>query len=97
MRRGDPDWWGDVNAVKIAERIHDRLWYGIRINKTLVSIGGATITKWGSNITTVVTHEAHRDKGYATSIVSALVDKILQKSSLALIHVEDGNTPAYRA
>lgn len=97
MRHGDPEWWGEATAKKIADRIHERLWLGIRPNDQLVSIGGATVDDWGSNIATVVTHESHRNKGYATSIVSALVDKILQKSNLVLIHVESDNAPAVRA
>jgi len=97
MRHGDPEWWGEATKKKIADRVHERLWLGIRVDDQLVSIGGARIDDWGSNIGTVVTHETHRNKGYATSIVSALVDQILQKSNLALIHVENGNAPAIRA
>lgn len=97
MRHGDPEWWGEVTAKKIAKRMSERLWLGIKVDEQLVSIGGATLDDWGSNIGTVVTHEKHRNKGYATSIVSSLVEKILQRSNLALIHVESGNPPAIRA
>ncbi len=97
MRHGNPEWWADATPKKIADRVRERLWLGIRVNGQLVSIGGARIDEWGSNIATVVTYETHRNKGYATSIVSALVDQILQKSNLALIHVEKGNAPAIRA
>lgn len=97
MRQGDPEWWSEVNAQRIAERMTDRLWLGIRINRRLVSIGGAIVDDWGSNISTVVTQEDHRSKGYATSVVSALVDQILQQTSLVLIHVERDNAPAVRA
>ncbi len=97
MRHGDPEWWGEVTAEKIADRMHGRVWLGIRADDQLASIGGARLDDWGSCITTVVTHKAHRNKGYATSIVSALVDQILQKSSLVLIYVESDNAPALRA
>ena len=97
MRQGDPEWWGEVTARKIADKIHGRVWLGLRVDDRLASIGGARLDGWGSCITTVVTHETHRNKGYATSIVSALVDQILQKSSLVLIYVESDNPPAVRA
>ena len=45
---------------------------------------------------TVATHESHRDRGYATSVVSALVKEILQTNNLALIHVLKDNIPARR-
>ncbi|MDH5391254.1 MAG: GNAT family N-acetyltransferase [Candidatus Bathyarchaeota archaeon] len=97
MKHGDPEWWGEATAKKIADKIRERLWLGIKVNDQLASIGGATIDDWGSNIGTVVTHETHRNKGYATSIVSALVDRILQKTNLVLVHVESDNAPAVRA
>jgi len=97
MKHGDPEWWGETTAMRIAEKMNERLWLGIKVNGQLVSIGGATLDVWGSNIGTVVTHEKHRNKGYATSIVSALVEQIPQKSDLALIHVESNNPPAIRA
>jgi len=97
MRHGDPEWWGETTSTQIAERMHERLWLGIKVDTQLVSVGGATLDTWGSNVATVVTHEKHRNKGYATSIVSALVKQILQKSNIALIHVESNNPPAIRA
>ncbi len=97
MRHGDPEWWGETASRQIAERMNRRLWLGIRVDGQLVSIGGATLDDWGSNIATVVTHEKHRNRGYATSVVSSIVEQILQKSNLALIHVESNNPPAIRA
>lgn len=96
MRHGDPEWWGEITSRRIAERMNERRWLGIKVDGQLVSIGGATLDDWGSNIATVVTHEKHRNKGYATSIVSSLVEQILQRSNLALIHVESNNPPAIR-
>jgi predicted GNAT family acetyltransferase len=97
MRQVDPEWWGETTAERIAEGMKDRLWLGIKINGKLVSIGGARLTDWASNIATVATVEGYRNRGYATSVVSALVKEILQKSSLALIHVLSDNPPAIRA
>jgi GNAT superfamily N-acetyltransferase len=94
MRHGKPDWWGEVTAERIAARMKKRLWLGIRVDGRLVSIGGAMIDALGSHIATVVSHERYRNRGYATFVVSALVEQILQKSDIALIHVESDNQPA---
>jgi len=78
MRDADPEWWGTITAQQIMEGISKRLWLGIKVDEKLVSIGNTRLTEWGSNIGVVATHEAHRNKGYATSIVSALVKQILK-------------------
>jgi len=41
-------------------------------------------------------NEGYRNRGYATSVVSALVEQILPESGLLLIHVESENKPAMR-
>jgi len=97
MRQADPRWWEETTAQGIAEGMNDRFWLGIKVNEKLVSIGNTRLTDWGSNIGVIATHEAYRNRGYATSIVSALVKEILQKSNLALIHVLSDNSPAIRA
>lgn len=96
MRNGDPEWWGEITAKEIEDKMDQRLWLGIR-DEELVSIGGCAPEPWGSNITTVVTDEAHRNKGYATSIVSALTGELFRMCNLALIHVESTNVPALKA
>jgi ribosomal protein S18 acetylase RimI-like enzyme len=96
MGRENPDWWGDTTAELIASRMDQRLWLGIKVNGRLVSAGGAAVDDWASNIGTVVTDGAYRNRGYATTIVSALVEQILQRSDLSLIHVESNNKPAMR-
>lgn len=97
MRTSDPSWWSEIKTEQIASRMATRLWLGIKVNEKLVSIGGATLDDWGSCINTVATHENYRGRGYATSIVSALVEEMLSHSNLALIYVETENTPAVRA
>jgi predicted GNAT family acetyltransferase len=44
----------------------------------------------------VATDEQYRNRGYATSIVSALVEEILKTDQTALIHVLRDNAPAAR-
>lgn len=96
MRVGDPVWWGQVTVERIAERLNERLWLGVRADGRLVSAGGAMVDDWAGLITTVVTHPSYRGRGYATSIVSALVREILERSRLALIYVRSDNLPALR-
>jgi predicted GNAT family acetyltransferase len=55
------------------------------------------LTEWGGLIGVVATHEDHRNKGYATSIVSELVRQILEKLPIAMIYVLRDNPPAIRA
>jgi ribosomal protein S18 acetylase RimI-like enzyme len=97
MKACNFDWWSEINAQQIAERMKERLWLGVKKERKLVSIGGARIDDWASCIHTVATHKDFRCRGYATSIVSALVEQIMNKSHLALINVETINTPAIRA
>lgn len=96
MREADPEWWGEISTQHIAEGMKDRVWLGIRLDGKLVSIGNTRLTDWGSNIGVIATREEYRNRGYARSIVSALVKEILQKSDLALIHVLSDNFPAVR-
>ena len=96
MRRASPDWWGETTEERVAKRIEERLWLGVRVDGKLVSFAGATVEALGSNIAPVVTREGYRNRGYATSVVSALVEQVLLKSGLLLIHVESENRPAMR-
>lgn len=96
MRRGNPDWWGETTTEQITAGIERNLWLGVKVDGRLGSIGVATVDDWAANIGAVVTDEQYRNRGYATSIVSALVEQILQRSNLCLIHVESDNAPAAR-
>ena len=97
LKNADPNWWIEITGEEIAEKMHERLWVGIRVDGQLVSVGGSACDEWGSNISTIATQKSSRNKGYATAVVSTLVDQILDVSNLALIHVESDNTPAVRA
>lgn len=89
-----PEWWGETTAEMQKELMKNTLWFGIKHDGKIISAGSARLTDFGSNITVVATHEQHRNMGYATSILSALVKQILRKSSTALIHVLSDNAPA---
>jgi len=98
MRDADPEFWGDVASQGITEGMSKGAnWLGVKVNDELVSIGNLRITEWSGLIGIVATQEAHRNKGYATSIVSKLVHKILERVPLAMIFVLADNSPAVRA
>jgi len=96
MRTGDPDWWGDASAEQIAKRLDNWLCLGVKVDGKLVSFAAATVNEAGGIIAPVVTNEKYRNRGYATSTVSALVERILQKTELALIFAEKSNQSAVR-
>ena len=97
MRRADPRWWGEVTAERIKSRVGDAFLLGIRQDGRIVSVGMARLTGFGSNINVIATDERWRNRGYATSAVSALVKEIFKTSETALIHVIKDNAPAVRA
>jgi len=98
MRDVDPEYWGDVTSQRIVEGMNQGMnWLGIKAGNELVSIGGTRLTEWAGLIGVVATREKHRNKGYATSVVSELVKRILKEISLAMIFVLSDNQPAIQA
>jgi len=98
MKKADPEFWGTITGQNILEGIDKGVnWLGVRINEELVSIGSTRLTEWAGLIGVVATQEAHRNRGYATSIVSELVRQILKELQLAMIYVLADNPPAIRA
>jgi len=96
MKNEDPVWWGDLTAERLKSALSDACWLGIRQDQRIASAGMTRIVDFGSNISVVVTRKEYRNRGYATSIVSALVQEILKASSTALIHVLSDNASAIR-
>jgi ribosomal protein S18 acetylase RimI-like enzyme len=94
MEKADPEWWGDVTAEQQKESLQNAFWLGIKRDNKIVSLGSTRFEDIGSNIGVIATDERYRKLGYATSIVSALVEEILKRSSTALIHVVNSNEPA---
>ena len=98
MREADPEYWGDTSGQQIIEGMNRGMnWFGIKVDDELVSIGSSRLTEWAGLIGVVATHEKHRNMGYATSVVSSLVKRILEKLSPAMIFVLADNLPAIRA
>jgi len=97
MRRCDPEWWGEANAEKVRKSLETAFALGVKKDGRLVSAGSTRFVDFASNVNMVATDERYRGRGYATSIVSALVEEILKRSPIALIHVIADNIPAMRA
>jgi predicted GNAT family acetyltransferase len=98
MRKADPQWWGErVTVENRRESLEKSYYLGIKRDGKIVSMGNTYFTEFGSNIGVVATDERYRNMGYATSIVSALVQEILKRSPSALIRVLSNNAPAIRA
>lgn len=98
MREADPEYWGDLTGQQIVDRMNQGvIWLGVKVNGELVSLGSARLTEWAGLVGVVATQKNHRNRGYATSIVSELVKRILEKQSTALIYVLVDNQPAIRA
>jgi len=98
MRRCDPEWWGEANAEQLRQRWQNVLWLGIKKEGRVVSVGNTRFdVDFACNIGIAATDESYRCRGYATSIVSALVEEILKRCPTALIHVIADNAPAVRA
>jgi predicted GNAT family acetyltransferase len=96
MRKADPEWWGEVTVENRRESLERNYYLGIKRDGKIVSVGNTHFEDFGSNIGIVATDEHYRNMGYATSIVSALVQEILKRSNTALIHVLSNNAPAIR-
>ena len=95
LRKADPEFWGNISSPA-GRHWEDAYMLGIRNENTLVSVGMTRFADFGSNISVIATIEEYRNMGFATSIVSALVQEILKHSTTALIHVRQDNAPAVR-
>jgi ribosomal protein S18 acetylase RimI-like enzyme len=96
MKDADPEWWGEITLENRKQSLEETFWVGFRHNGRIVSVGNARFNDLGSNVGVIATDERYRNMGYATSIVSTLVEEILKRSPAALIHVLSDNAPALR-
>ncbi len=95
LRQADPRIWGAVTAKDLSTMFEQTVWLGIRKDGKLASLGISSIPDHGSHIMWVATHKDYRNKGYATSIVSSLVE-ILLKKGYVIIFTLSNNLPAIR-
>ncbi|MGD6852483.1 MAG: GNAT family N-acetyltransferase [Candidatus Bathyarchaeia archaeon] len=85
--------WGEISAQDIRSRMEakEAVWLGIKEDGNLVSFGYATLTSKVCHVTWVATSPQHKNRGYATSVVSALVKECLGVAESAMIYVMDDN------
>ena len=70
---------------------------GIHKNVQLVAMAGEGFRFPGyTEISAVCTHPDHRGRGYASSLVSALIQKITKRSETPFLHVSEDNVGAIR-
>ncbi|MCK4482328.1 GNAT family N-acetyltransferase [Candidatus Bathyarchaeota archaeon] len=96
MKKADPGFWGEITTDQVTEGMSSVNWVGIKVDGELASICRTRLAEGVGHIVTVATREAHRNKGYATSLVSHAVKSILKKTSIAIIYVLSDNQPATR-
>ncbi len=98
LREADPEWWRGRDATAERQRagFENAYWLGIKRDNKLVSIGLTRFMDFGSNIGAIATDRNYRNQGFATSIVSSLVEEILKHSPCALIHVLKDNISAVK-
>lgn len=97
LRLACPDFWSVITAEDIQAMFSGRLWFGIKSEGKLVSLGTATATSKVSHVNWIATQEQYRNRGYAKSILSALLKEMMKTSSTAIIYVLNNNVPAMRA
>lgn len=97
LRKCDPIWWGEVKAETVRKSLETAYSLGVKQDNKVVSVGYVRSFDFATNISIVATEEHYRNRGYATSVVSALVQEIFKHSPTALIHVIEDNAPAVRA
>lgn len=80
-------------------QLESGLYFGVKVEGALVAIAGIhnlSRTHDVANIGNLVTHPAHRGKGYATAATAALLDATFAHVSRVTLDVETGNEPALR-
>ena len=94
LRDIDPEWWGDITAADIRKSLVTSHWVAVMAGDRVASVGVTRLVDFGSNIGIIATHKDFRNRGYATAVVSALVEEIFREHDKALIHVLSDNEPA---
>jgi predicted GNAT family acetyltransferase len=95
LQQADPDIWGRLTVEDLTAMFKQTIWVGIMEKGKLVSTGISSTPELGSHIMWVATHANHRNKGYATSIVSSLAE-ILLKNGYTIIFALNENLPAIK-
>lgn len=94
MRDAYPEFWSEITVEDVEDSFEDALWVGIRREGKLVAFGKAVLTQPVSHVAWIATLESYRNRGYATSVLSALLKAVLVSSSTAVIYVLSDNPVA---
>jgi RimJ/RimL family protein N-acetyltransferase len=94
LQRADPRMWKRFSALTVKSSMKTNIWIGIKERGKLAAIGNARLTKHNGHIYTIATAHDYRNRGFATSIVSTLVQRMLKGSKDLLIYVFKTNGPA---
>lgn len=93
MRVSDPV-WAETTIDEVKDRMSWSYWLGIKRDGKVVSVGKTTLDEMGCVVGVMATDKDHRNNGYATSVVSALVEEAFKKHDSALIFVLTDNHQA---
>jgi RimJ/RimL family protein N-acetyltransferase len=96
LKEADPIWWGDVQAESFGKSMETAVVLGIKEEGRIASVGSTRLVDFASNIGIIATRKEYRNRGYATSVTSALTQEILKASPTAIIHVLSHNAPAIK-
>jgi ribosomal protein S18 acetylase RimI-like enzyme len=93
-----PKMWSEISAeaVEALFLVKEAVWFGIKFDSRLVSFGYGMLTPKVCHVTWIATNPQYKKRGYATSIVSALVHECLAVADEAVIYVMDDNVVARR-
>jgi len=94
LGEADPKWWGDMSEERVRAMFNKSYWIGIRDRGALRAVGSALTQGPGFNISIIATEKGSRGQGFATTIVSALAERILKEVPFAVIHVREDNHAA---
>ena len=94
MHEAYPEFWSVITTEGIEESFAEASWVGIRREGKLVAFGKAVSTTPVGYVAWIATRADYRKRGYATSILSALLKEVLEFSSTAFIYVLSDNASA---
>jgi ribosomal protein S18 acetylase RimI-like enzyme len=91
-----PKMWSDIPKVAVQTILayKETAFLGIKDGDKLVAFGYAMLTPKVSHVTWIGTNPQYEKRGYATSIVSALVQESLKVADSAIIYVMNDNPEA---
>lgn len=91
-----PKMWSDIpkEAVETILTYKEALWLGIKDGCKLAAFGYAMLTPKTSHVTWIGTAPEYERRGYATSIVSSLLQECLKIADTTIIYVMNDNPTA---